>query len=87
MSGTRAPSEKEEDRPAYVGRYHLGIEGYDTYRVYDPRSGKVEIVRNVQFDESQFPAVDADEYMRQPKGLRSLDRKTRCVICWKVCTD
>jgi hypothetical protein len=33
----------------------LGIEGYDTYRVYDPRSGKVEIVRNVQFDESEFP--------------------------------
>jgi hypothetical protein len=32
-----------------------GIEGYDTYRVYDLRSGKVEIVRNVRFEESEFP--------------------------------
>jgi hypothetical protein len=45
---------KKLDHHAWAGIL-LGIEGYDTYRVYDPRSGKVEIVRNVQFDESEFP--------------------------------
>jgi hypothetical protein len=45
---------KTLDHHAWAGIL-LGIEGYDTYRVYDPRSGKVEIVRNVQFDESEFP--------------------------------
>jgi hypothetical protein len=45
---------KKLDQHAWAGIL-LGIEGYDTYRVYDPRSGKVEIVRNVQFDESEFP--------------------------------
>jgi hypothetical protein len=30
------------------------IERYDTYRVYDPETGKIEIVRNVQFDETVF---------------------------------
>jgi hypothetical protein len=28
--------------------------------VYDPGSGKVEIVRNVQFDESEFPREDQE---------------------------
>jgi hypothetical protein len=45
---------KKLDHHAWTGIL-LGIEGYDTYRVYDPRSGKVEIVRNVPFDESEFP--------------------------------
>jgi hypothetical protein len=47
---------KKLDRHSWAGIL-LGIEGYDTYRVYDPRSSKVEIVRNVQFDESQLTGV------------------------------
>jgi hypothetical protein len=45
---------KKLDHHAWAGIL-LDVEGYDTYRVYDPRLGKVEIVRNVQFDDSEFP--------------------------------
>jgi hypothetical protein len=45
---------KKLDHHAWAGIL-LGIEGYDTSRMYDPRSGKVEIVRYVLFDESEFP--------------------------------
>jgi hypothetical protein len=50
---------KKLDQHTWAGIL-LGIEGYDTYRVCDSRSGKVEIVRNDQFDESQFPGVDEE---------------------------
>jgi hypothetical protein len=33
----------------------VGIEGYDTYRIYDIETKEVEIVRNVRFDDTVFP--------------------------------
>jgi hypothetical protein len=33
----------------------VGIEGYDSYRIYYPETKDVEIVRNVRFDETVFP--------------------------------
>jgi Reverse transcriptase (RNA-dependent DNA polymerase)/GAG-pre-integrase domain len=38
----------------------VGIGGYDTDRVYDPSTSKVEIVRNVHFNETIFPGRELD---------------------------
>jgi hypothetical protein len=47
---------KLDDRP-WLGIF-VGIERYDTCKIYYPETKDVEIVRNVRFDETVFPGEE-----------------------------